>query len=244
MTKKAAHPNAEHPLFPIPVDAQDVDLSERDITFIYVSRGGETARKRLASDLLDEEQLFEEYGGGHFILKARNQANSRWTATREVRLAGPSKPLNPEAAAPPAAPAQPTTPNFEVSSSAVRDGLAIASVLGPLFLQWADTSARRSEAQTNLLIQLVGGRNQGPNDQLVNLMAQAAFNRNPAQEQFALIQQAMQMGAQMGARGGDDDGDMFDKFNDGFANFVELQKVNAAKRQNQAPPSPPAGEPK
>lgn len=239
MTAKKAHTRAEHALFPFPSDTTD-DHSERDISWIYVYRDGSVAPKKWpATELVDEETLFEAYGGGRFTLKARNEQNSRWTASRELRLEGRPKPLNQEAA-PEAVQAPALAPQMEVSSSAVRDGLAIASVLGPLLLQMMEASARRSEAQTNLMIQLFANKNTAPNEQLINLMAQAAFNRNPGQEQFAMLQQAMQLGMQLKSGDGDN---TIEQMLEGFGQFIELQKINSAKKQNQAP-SGPTGEPK
>lgn len=237
------HPRAEHPLFPFPADAQDLDLSNRDISWIYVFRGGDCAPKRWpATELVDESQIVEAYGGGQYTLKARNESMARWTASRDLRLPGPSKPLH-EAIAVPVAPSPPASVAVpDISSPGLRDALAVMAVLGPFALQWMEASARRSEAQTNLLIQIVGAKSPGMSEQMMQTLLAASLQRNPGQETFGLMQQAMQLGMQMGANsGGNGDENLIDSFANGMAQMVEMErlKTEQAKLKAQTPPSSP-----
>ncbi|TXH58028.1 MAG: hypothetical protein E6Q97_03305 [Desulfurellales bacterium] len=230
------HPRAEHPLFPFPADAQDLDLSTRDISWIYVMRGGETAPKRWpAAELLHEQQILDAYGGGQYTLRARNEAMSRWTASREVRLPGAPKPLH-EAELVPAAPSAPTNASVpEISSPGLRDALAVAAVLGPFVLQMLEAGARRAEAQTNLLVQVLANKNPGMNEQMMQTLLSASLARNPGQETFGLMQQAMTLGMQMGANSqGGGDGEIVNSFVEGMSQVVELERLKKEQAQARA----------
>lgn len=240
----AAHPRANHPLFPVPVDAQDADLESRDIHWIYVYRGSEVALKKWRFDeLTDEEQLFEQYGGGQYTLKARDEAKARWTASRELRLGGPSKPLN--EAAPPAPVAAPVAaPSVDVSSPGLRDVLAVASVLGPLLLQYANASAARADAQNALLLQVLARNNNGQNEQIMSTLLAAALQRNPGQENLAMLQNALQLGMQIGAQGGEgDEANLMEQFQNGIGQVIELERLKNERMRAQRPPAPAAAPP-
>lgn len=241
----AAHVRAFHPLFPVPADADEADFAERDIHWIYIYRGADVATKVYKFDeLQDEEQLHAEYGGGRYTLKARDERRARWTASRELSLPGPSLPLD-KNQAPAAAPVPAASPVVAPTmadgcSPGIRDALAIVAVAGPIVAQMLDASARRSEAQTQLLIQLVASKNSPQSEALQSALLQAAIQRNPGQETFALMQNAMQMGMQMGmnAGGGGGDGDISDVL-EGMSQFVELEKIKAQRQAPQAPPPKP-----
>lgn len=107
------HLNQGHPLFPLDPEKGH---TQGEIAWIYVSRDGQMCPEKFAADTLCEfGDIAERFGGGTYLLRARDKANARWTASHQFTLAGPKKPLF---AAPSAAESAPTPPPGPDSSMA------------------------------------------------------------------------------------------------------------------------------
>src|SRR5262245_30884135 len=84
-----------------PCDPGGKNTEAGDTSFIYVSRFDASNREVTCprvfteSELPDEAALFQLYGGGSYLLRARDKDKRKWTASRRLELPGPPKPLAP-----------------------------------------------------------------------------------------------------------------------------------------------------
>lgn len=91
-----------HPLFP-PKSEEDDDVPEVGSIRVYRLDGTRRVmvpRNFAPHELTDPGQLHDMYGGGSYLLQARDAAGARITSNQQFDLPGPPKPLAPEPAAP------------------------------------------------------------------------------------------------------------------------------------------------
>lgn len=173
-------PDDAHPLFPPRSD----DDEALDIGWIQVTRREPTGqqvwcpRKFAASELTDEAQLNELFGGGTYELIGRDAKGQRIIARRGLVLPGPSKPLF--EAPPPSAEAHNPAPAAGPYSSHVPaqaqgpSWLPIVATIMPLILQWLTGQQQmnqqaRQDSQAMLLAMM--NQAQSSNAQIVTLLS-------------------------------------------------------------------------
>lgn len=171
----------EHPLFPLNDDVDNDSLAARQIAWIYLFRDGCAAPDAFRhNELMSTADIKERFGGGTYVLKARNAANARWTAQNTITLPGPKKPLDasdivtPAAVPPPVAPYPYPYPPPAAPASWGPLIVSIATAFTPLLTALvqrsdAESQLRRAEMseQTKLILALLQGQTQR-GDALVN----------------------------------------------------------------------------
>lgn len=172
----------EHPLFP-GKDGEDPP----DIDSIHIVRQSSTGpiyapHLYLPNEVESYEQIFEWFGGGNYILKARK--NGRLCAEIRFALDGPSRPLVP----PQSAKDQTTTPVVMAAPSA-HTSSADALMLGLLqmFQQSSQHNAtamlEASRANTNLMMAMLA-RSDSQQSSMVATLTEASNRAQQSQAEF------------------------------------------------------------
>lgn len=239
---------APHPLFPLDSDEDEPP----DVSVIRVFRM--TTRGKVCHpmafrphELPDEQALYELTGGGIYQVQARNETNSRITATRTFEFPGQPKPWAGEDTGP--APAAP-----QPSSSGGLDANAILLAVMQAMQSSNQAMLTMAQASSQQTIALVTGMLQSSKqDAQAMVQAMAALSQASSKQQGELFKAMIEAGKGGGSgeleafvagmqahgemtSGGDDDISIKDMMAMGMS---FMQGRQAAQAQNPSPAKPP-----
>ena len=227
-----------HDLFPI--DPQ-VKSTQGDIDRIYITRNGVVCPTvYAAAELTSVAQLYELYGGGQYLLKARGRDNARWTASATWTLAGTPKPLTPASDTPPAPVAA------APSSGGVQEMMALmAAMMSPVMAMMSESM----KANTTILAAVLGKRDAGLDTSTVLDFAKSALAQsqamNPADPNKTMeaFMASFEMGLEFAKSAQppqQQSGNDLETVLGGARQFFEMANATKARRR-PLPGPPPAG---
>lgn len=225
-----------HPLFPLDPEKHQ---NQGEIAWIYVRRGGVTAPKIFsAEELIDEEQLYEQFGGGSYELKAKDRDKRQWTASALLTLAGAPKPLAP-----------PSVPEREPSSMDGSPfpawltqilpvgGALISAILTPFANAQKEAATAHAES-LKVLAGVLGGRsNDAFNSKLLELAVARGSGEGSPDKVLDGVLTALQAGMELqaglsertAAREGEGGESILKEIKEGFLAFSALNAQKAAR---------------
>jgi len=165
-----------HPLFPARTD----DEEPPEVLFIQIHRWENNVpilvpRRFGAAELVEEQQIFDMYGGGKYEITARNAKNI--TAKRGVQFAGVSKPLF-DVDTQPIPPASPQSAQqaYHAQLGASQQPpwwIPLVGSLAPVIMSWMATKAaqeQRSQESHQALMATMMSNSQNANMQMITLL--------------------------------------------------------------------------
>ncbi len=227
-----------HPLFPLDPEKHQ---NQGEIAWIYVRRGGVTAPKIFsAEELTDEEQLYEQFGGGSYELKAKDRDKRQWTASALLTLAGAPKPL-----APPSVPErEPAISSMDGSplpawlTQILPVGAAVISAILTPFANAQKEAATAHAESLKVLAGVLGGRNNDAfNSKLLELAIARGHQEGSPDKVLDGVLTTLQAGMELqaglsertAAREGEGGESIFKEIKEGFLAFSALNAQKAAR---------------
>lgn len=189
-----------HPLFPAANEHDDPP----EVTTIHVQRIPDGTHYRAFSpeELTSYQQIFEMFGGGQYVLLARNGA--RITGRATVTLPGKSKPLNPTPPAddeddddPRVVMMQPQQPAQPSSDPAIL--IAVMNMMQANQNNMMQLMMKQGESQTQVMMAMMQQGNAGSREFIQNM--QALHDRH-SQEQAKLMATILEASRQNQPGGG------------------------------------------
>lgn len=242
--------NESHPLFP----AANEESDPPEVSTIHVTRipDGTHYRAFQPEELTSYEQIYQMFGGGQYVLLARNGSHISGRTT--VTLPGKSKPLNPAPEDVDDEPRQPiyAAPPQQQQASDPTMVLAMMQMMQANSAAMLQMMMKQSESQTQLMLAVMN-QGSGASREYIQIM-QGLHNQHSA-EQAKLLQSVVEAtrsqnagagagGGEMGgfmrgvefarqfATGGDDDSEIGEIF-ETMRPF--LDGMGAAKKEDEEP---------